>query len=395
VAHLAFCILLVAAECSPSGSRHRLPAAKVPCRTDTGPAVILREVRTEKAAVPGAPSDVVTTRDGAWSFVSLGPSIGVFSHESFAPRLVRQIPVPGRALGEVLSGDGRFLVVADEDGVDVIDAAAATRGDPAPVTAVLRTPSAGTGGGAIKVALSRDDRYAFVTRENDNDLAVFDLARAGLDGRHGSAFVGSVPLGSSPVGIALSGDGHWLYATSQAGAPPGRVPAGGPLAPNEGTLSVIDVSRTATDPGKAVVSTVAAGCNPVRVIISADGGTLWVSARASNEVLGFSSARARADPRHALVARVHVGQAPTGLALVREGTRLVVANSDRFSAPGSAAGLSVIDTAAALGAGPAVLGVIPSGRFPRDFALSPDGSVLLVTNYASAELQAVDVRTVP
>jgi 6-phosphogluconolactonase (cycloisomerase 2 family) len=39
--------------------------------------------------------------------------------------------------------------------------------------------------------------------------------------------------------------------------------------------------------------------------------------------------------------------------------------------------------------------VIPSGRFPRDFALGPDGSVLLVTNYASAELQAVDVRTVP
>jgi DNA-binding beta-propeller fold protein YncE len=271
--------------------------------------------------------------------------------------------------------------------VDVVDAAAAIRGDPDQTAQALRPPNGASGGGAIEVALSRDNRYAFVTRENDNDLAVFDLATA--------RFVGSVALGNSPVGIALSGDGRWLYATSQAGAPPGAAPGGRPLAADEGTVSVIDVAKAVSDPGRAVVSVLAAGCNPVRVISSTDGTTLWVSARASNMVLGFSSAKARTDPQHALLARVQVGPAPVGLALVRNDTRLIVANSNRFSVPGSSANLSVVDTAAALGGRPAVLGVVPSGEFPRQFSLGPDGRVLLVTNYASDELQAVDVTTLP
>jgi len=355
----------------------------------------LPDVRTARVAVPTAPFDVATTADGGWAFVSLGTSIGVFSHDAFLPRLVGRLPVAGQALGEALTSCDRYLIVADQSGVDVVDVAAAIRGDPDPTVGRLRPPNGGSGGGAIEVALSRDDRYAFVTRENDNDLAVFDLATPRVDGAGSSTFVGSVALGASPVGIALSGDGRWLYATSQVGFPPGARPGGRPLAIDEGTVSVIDAAKAVSDPGGAVVSAVAAGCNPVRVVSSADGTTLWVAARASNVVLGFSSAKARTDPQHALLALVEVGPAPVRLALVRNDTRLIVANSNRFSDPGSSANLSVVDTAAALGGRPAVLGVVPSGEFPREFSLGPDGRVLLVTDYASAELQAVDVTTLP
>ncbi|MDQ6726891.1 MAG: YncE family protein [Actinomycetota bacterium] len=392
---LAVCVLLIATGCSSSGTKHRAITAEVACSKTIGQAVDLPDVRTASVTVSGSPFDVVTTADGAWSFVSLATSIGVFSRDSLVPRLVGQVPMAGQPLGEILTTDGRYLVVADQSGVDVIDVAAAKRGDPDPVAGVLRPPGGATSGGAIEVALSRDDRYAFVTRENDDDLAVFDLTRARLDGYRSSAFVGSVSLGTSPVGIALSRDGHWLYATSQAGAPPGASPAGPSLGPEQGTLSVVKVATAVSDPANAVLTSVAAGCNPVRVISSTDGKTLWVTARASNALLGFSSTELRTDPRHALVARVPVGQAPVGVALVRHDTRLIVANPNRFSDPGSSGNLSVIDAGAALGGRPSVLGVVPSGTFPREFALGPDGRVLLVTNYASNELEAIDVATLP
>ena len=395
---LAASCLLAALGSSSTGGADRAIKAGHPCSSDVGSGRILTEVRTAKATVPGRPFAVVTTSDGAWSFVSLGPSIGVFSNDSFVPRLVGQVPVPGQALGQVLTSDGKYLIVADQSGVDVIDVAGATRGDPNSMVGVLWPPSGETDGGAIEVALSRDDRYVFVTRERVNDLAVFDLRKARFEGYRPSTFVGSVPLGTSPVGIARSPDGRFIYATSQAGGAPdaGRGP-GPPVtyAPDQGTLPVIEVTKAVSEPTKAVVSTVLAGCNPVRVISSVDGKTLWVTARASNALLGFSAARARRDPQHALVARVQVGHAPVGAVLVRDGTRLIVANSNRFSVQGLSADLSVVDTAAALRRRDAVLGVIPSGTFPRELAVPSDGKVVLVTNYASAELQAVDAATIP
>lgn len=47
---------------------------------------------------------------------------------------------------------------------------------------------------------------------------------------------------------------------------------------------------------------------------------VWVTARASDDVLCFAAARLVTDPSHALVAAVRVGEAPVGLA---NGTVLV------------------------------------------------------------------------
>jgi DNA-binding beta-propeller fold protein YncE len=86
----------------------------------------------------------------------------------------------------------------------------------------------------------------------------------------------------------------------------------------------------------------------VRVVTSADGKVVWVTARGSDAVLAFSAAALRTDPGHALLARVQVGEAPVGLALSGDGQRLVVANSDRFSAKGATANLAVVNVRAAL-----------------------------------------------
>jgi DNA-binding beta-propeller fold protein YncE len=96
-----------------------------------------------------------------------------------------------------------------------------------------------------------------------------------------------------------------------------------------------------------------------------------------------------------LLADVRVGELPVGLALVRDGSMVVVADSDRFNVSGMAASLAVVSVPDALARKPALLGYLPAGAFPREMALEPGGSTLLVTNYLSDQLEAVDVADLP
>jgi DNA-binding beta-propeller fold protein YncE len=158
---------------------------------------------------------------------------------------------------------------------------------------------------------------------------------------------------------------------------------------------VISVQRAETDPAQSVVATVDAGCQPVRVITSADGRAVWVTARASDALLGFSAALLRSDPARALIARVWVGEAPVGLALVDHGSRIVVADSNRFLAPGATSSLAVVNVGAALAGKPALAGLLPAGQFPREMAPEPGGRMLLVTNFDSGQVERVNVAGLP
>jgi DNA-binding beta-propeller fold protein YncE len=342
--------------------------------------------------VPGNPFGVVITADGHWAFVALGGSVGVFRLGAAAPMLVRRVAVPGTALGETLTSDGQYLLVAAGGGADVISVARAEQGAAHALTGVLG--SGQQSGGAIEVAVSPDGRFAFVTLEVQGRAAVFNLARALATGFGPGDLVGYIPLGLAPVGMAVSPDGRWLYATSELAR--GRQPVatrgvtGGP-----GTLSVIDLSRAETRPASSVVATVAAGCSPVRVVTSADGSQVWVTARGSDDLLCFSAPLLRAEPSRALVARVRVGEAPVGLALVRNGSRVVVADSNRFGAAGAASSLAVVSVPAALAGRPALAGLLPAGQFPREMAVAPDGRTLLVGNFGSGQLEVVNVASLP
>jgi DNA-binding beta-propeller fold protein YncE len=374
--------------------------ARVPgCSTATAAGPALRTVSTPMEPVPGTPFGVAVTADGRWAFVSLPGSGTVGAYRvggSALPSPVRQVNTGQQPLGETLTRDGRYLLAADDaDGAVVISVSRAESGGPG---ALLGTLGRGIGGGAIEVAVTPDDRFAFVSLENNADIAVFNLQRALATGFGASDFVGTIPAGLAPVGLAVSPDGRWLYATSEVAL--GGRPSPGTQAPDaplggEGTLTVISVPRAETDPAGSVVSTVDAGCGPVRVITSADGSVVWVTARGSDRLLGFSAARLRTDPAQALIASVEVGEAPVGLALADDGTRIVVADSNRFDAPGAASSLAVVNVAAALTGRAALAGYLPAGGFPRQMALEPAGRTLLVTNFSSQQLEAVDVAGLP
>ena len=313
------------------------------------------------------------------------------SDGAFAPKPVRLISLPVAAAdGEALTHDGRYLLIAAGSGAVVVDVARAEEGKPHSVLGVL---SAAVGAdsapaeSAIEVVTSADDRFAFVADEAAGKIAVFDLRAAIDDGLRNSGFVGMIGVGQLVVGMAVSPDGRWLYATSE-------LARGATLRTGHGTLSVIDARRATTSPSKAVVSTAPAGCGSVRVAVSPDGRTIWVTARESNELLAFSAHRLVVDPRHALLAAIRVGEAPVGLILIDRGRRVVVADSNRFNIAGASAGLSIIDARAALEGRPALLGVVDAGQFPRELSLEANGT-LLVTNFDSGQLEAIATPDFP
>ena len=286
---------------------------------------------------------MVPSADGMWTFVSISGSpsrLAVLAGGSFPPRLVHflRLPVPG-AQGMALTPDGRYLLAATGNGAAVLDVRRAEQGS-AVTDARLTDPTVPSRtGGAIQVVPSRDGRYVFVTLEFAGEIAVFDL-RAALRG--GKGFVGTIRLGTSPIGMAISPDGRWLYVASEVAR--GLVPT----ASADGAVTVIDVRGAERDPAGSIVASASAGCAPLRLTVSADGRVVWVSVRDSNAVLAFSASRLRSDPRHAALAAVRVGAAPVGLALVDDDRRLIVADSDQFNVNGTAAGLAVIDPAHAL-----------------------------------------------
>jgi DNA-binding beta-propeller fold protein YncE len=404
-------LAIACAACSPSAAGHSAASepplvslshhAPLPgCRTTTAAAPRLSRVHTALRRVGPSPFGVVVTPAGKWAFVAQVTSIAVL-RTGDPPVLVHTIPLPrseGGALGDALTSDGRYLLAASGSGALVISVSRAEQGQPHPVLGTLSAP--GGAGGAIEVAVSPGNQFAFVSLEDAQSAAVFNLGRALADGFGPADYVGRIPLGVAPVGLAISPDGRWLYATSEVDLAarrqaPARSTTRSHLSQPPGTLTVINLSRAQTHPAASVVATVTAGCGPVRVITAGGGSEVWVTARESDTLLCFSAAALRSNPARALVAAVQVGEAPVGLALVSHGTRIVVADSNRFGQRGASANLAVVSVPAALAGRPAVLGYIPSGLFPRQLAVSPVGTTLYATNFDSGQIESVNVGPLP
>jgi 6-phosphogluconolactonase (cycloisomerase 2 family) len=81
--------------------------------------------------------------------------------------------------------------------------------------------------------------------------------------------------------------------------------------------------------------------------------------------------------------------------LVNDGKQIVIADSNRFHVRGAVSNLAVVDVSKALARQPALVGLIKSGTTPRQFALEPNGTTLLVTNTGSGQVQAIDISHLP
>jgi DNA-binding beta-propeller fold protein YncE len=369
--------------------------------------------------MPGSPFEPVITADGCWLFVTLaggngaeGGNIAVVHRDAGKLSLVRTVPIKGGPTGAVLTHDGRILVVADGGYLAFLDAGRLISGQADPVLGYI-----GSGGplGFIYVNVTADDKIAFAAAERAAAIIVVNMDRVRADRIADDAVIGKLDVGNAPIAVTLSPDGRYLYTTSEVSLavwkwpevckPEGAAAGGGrgrgrgpPPYHGQGAIIVFDVARALTDPSHAAVSRVAAGCGTVRLALSPDGGTAYVSARADNSLLAFDAQRLVADTAHALLGKVEVGAAPVGVAVVDDGARIVVTNSNRFAGnAGDRQPLAVVDAAKLRAGGKkAVLGEIPAGAFPRELRLSADGRTLFLTNFTSRTLEMIDLaRALP
>jgi DNA-binding beta-propeller fold protein YncE len=335
-------------------------------------------------ALPGHPFSAIPSRDGCAIFVSMTerPShLLVLTRADGAVTVSHAIPAQGILTGMRLSPDGKVLAATNQRGISLFSTAKLVTDDPQPVIGYLEDSA---DAGSVYTIFSADEHLLFVADENTNGLTVHDLAAWSATGK--DIVVGRVPTGNAPVGLALSPDGKLLYSTSEGGmnGPAACAPEGGGTGPQhpQGRLMVIDVAKAAGDPAHAVVADAAAGCSPVRVVLSADGGRAYVTARGDDAVLVFDTARLRAGA-NALIGKIPVTTTPVGIAVAQG--RIFVANSGRFG--NQEQSLSVLDQNEP--GKPAL--TIPAGRFPRELVVTPDGNTLLVTNFASNTLELVDL----
>lgn len=362
--------------------------------------------------VPGSPFEPVVSADGCWLFVTLtspngAGQIAVVRRDDGKLTVVRTVPIKGSPTGAVLTHDGKMLIVADGDYIAFLDAARLTTGNG---DAVLGYIGSGSAVGFIYANVTADDKVLFVSAERAESIIVVSLDRVRAGAVDASAAIAKLDVGNAPIAVSLSPDGRFLYTTSEVAdagwqwrdecrpenpaAGRGRGGrAGMPRYHPLGAVMVFDAQKTVTDPAHALVSRVAAGCSPVRLVVSPDGNTVYVTARGDNTLLAFDAQRLVSDTAHALLGKAEVGVAPVGIAVIDSGARIVVTNSNRFAGGGNdREPLAVVDAALLRAGGKkAVLGEIPAGGFPREIRLSADGRTMFVTNFASGTLEMVDL----
>jgi DNA-binding beta-propeller fold protein YncE len=344
------------------------------CSTATAAATTLNRVTTATTMIGGSPFGAAVTTSGQYSFVTVGDAIDLLRNgSSLNPTLIRTIPAPGAGRDAELTTDGKYLVAAAGSGAVVVNVADAEQGAANPIVGSLTSPS---GSGASQVLITPDGHFAFVTMQSSAEMAVFNLRQALAQGFSPSDFIGYVPLGEQPVG--MTSDGTWLYVPDFSGH-----------------LNVLSLSRAETDPAHAVVSRAPAGCQPARVLLSPDHEVIWVTARESDALLGFSATKLRTAPGHALIAKVMVGEFPLGEALIDHGTRIIIADSNANGVKGAPYNIAVVSTADALGGKPALLGYVPTGPVPRQFAVVPGGATVLVTIENAHAIEAINVGDLP
>jgi DNA-binding beta-propeller fold protein YncE len=379
------------------------------CPTRTHPLVHAQVVgcRADAArydvALPGHPYAVAASADGRSAFVSIVSSnpksasgIATLRCDGGRYRFSNLVSLEAQPTGIAITHDQKLLVVADDGFVTFVDPAAALAGRPAILGYLqdLKGDPEDNDPGSAYVNVSPDDRFAYVSDELNNTITVIDLVKARKNRFKREAIVGKIPTANAPIALAFSRDYRYLFTTSEIGLraygwpkvcqEEGMPTTGEPSNP-PGAIITVDVEKAEVDPANSIIAKTSSDCSPVRMSLSPDGLTAWVTNRASDTLTAFSTQRLIAGDSDARIATIPVGSNPVAVAASRDGKYVLVGDSNRFGAGGTASGtVTVIDATQK-----AVVGTIAVGQFPREF--SPGlGATLFLANYRSNTLTIFD-----
>jgi DNA-binding beta-propeller fold protein YncE len=387
-------VLLLAGIGGCSGSSAPGPVKlTLSCSTQVSPGRPITVRQTPPVRLTARPFAALALPGGAWAVASMSVTgqygyqgqLAVMAVHGTTAHVVRKIVLPrplGGAAGLAVTPNGQFLLVAAGTATGVLSVAKLEHGTHHPIVGIL-------GDGALgqsEVAVSGDGKYAFVTDETSGRLSVFNLAlalRKGFGAKGVKA--GAVPLARGTLGLALAPDGSTVYVTTLGGYG------------EHGILWTVDAHRAEQGSGRsAVLAHAPAGCQPVRVAVSPDGRTIWVTALQSDALLAYAAPSKPASPP-ALRAVVRVGAEPVGLLLLGNGSTVLVGDSDRGLIAGTPSNaqprISVVSSADALAGHPAVTGSLPAGQFPRDLGYDPHTGQVLVPNFLSETVEFLHAPT--
>ena len=188
--------------------------------------------------------------------------------------------------------------------------------------------------------------FAYVSNANDNTVSVIDIAI--------NAVVATVPVGSSPFGVAVhAGIGRAYVANSASN-----------------TVSVIDTASN------MVVATVPVGSTPAGIAVDSAGARVYVVCTGSNAVYVIDTAT-----NTYFSPATQVGSGADGIAVTPDGSRAYVTNN-------TAGTVSVIDAATR-----AVTSTITIGQFPAGIAINSAGTRAYVGRQIHNVVTVIDITT--
>jgi gliding motility-associated-like protein len=230
--------------------------------------------------------------------------------------------------------------------------------------------------------------FAYIT-DGNNNVSVIDIST--------DKVVATIPVGATPLGVAISADGTRVYITNQGGGgtpsisvinastnkviatiamPPNSEPSWIMISPDGKTIYVgdynigsVSVINTATN---TITGTITVGTFPWGMAISPDGSTLYVANGNSYAISVINTSS------NTVTATIPLTSAPTGIALSPDGTRLYVGLYNTNT-------ISVISTS-----NYAVIGTATVGMNPVSITVAPDGSRVYISNGYSNTVSVVD-----
>lgn len=283
--------------------------------------------------------DWALTRDGKRLYVSMPLVNEVAMIDTATWKVITNIDAGYRPTRVVLQPDERYLWVGndanDEGGVTAIDTLKLT------VAAKILT-----GTGHHEIAVSPDDRFAFVTNQQDNTVSVLDVQQFRK--------VKDLSTGRSPIGITYSSHSQALYIPCEA----------------DGKITIIDIARQTvlkhleTDPG-------------ISAIRFAPGGRYgFVAQPGANVVSIFDAAT------NQRLQTVRVGKMPDQIAFTRNFAYVRSAGADE---------MTQIELASITKGAAVNVTKFPSGKAPdlsphqssaSSLSPGPEGNSLLIANPA-------------
>lgn len=318
----------------------------------------------------GRPVDLMLSPDGQNLYVKDNRGLVVVDVQAWKIRQETSFPEGGGSMhGIAITRDGSLVYATTAQDL-LWEAKVAEDGTVSWGRKIsLPGPSGKGNSHACGIALSPDEKTAYVCLSRNNSLGVVDLKSGTLRKE--------IPVGVAPFDVVLSGDGKTAYVSDWGGRHPGKGErtarsSGTDTVVDErgiassGTLSIIDLSR-----GRYIAQ-VATDLHPSDVELSPDGNRLYV-ANANSDTVSVIDPKApqfietilvRPDPT------LSFGSGSNALALLPDGETLYVANGGNNA-------VAVVALKASEGRS-RLQGFIPAGWYPS--GLVTDGKYLYVAN---------------